>query len=237
MKAIRLCFIQMIRFIRRDMMLFAACFAPVLCGLFFRFGMPLLEEVLTGWLARPSVFTPYYGLLDMFFSMLSPVMFCFVAAMVVLEETDDHIAGYLFITTLGRKGYLASRLGVPAAIAFAVTLVLLPVFRLTELCMWEILFLSAGGVLQGIIIALLIVSVSSNKLEGLAAAKLSTLMTLGALVPYCVPDHIQYLFSPLPSYWIGKAVCDQSVIWMLPAVVSSLGWIGVMMRRFLRKLA
>ncbi|UWP58622.1 hypothetical protein [Ruminococcus gauvreauii] len=236
MKAIRLCFIQMIRFIRRDLMLFAACFAPVLCGIFFRFGIPFLEEALTGWLSRPSVFAPYYGVLDMFFSMLSPVMFCFVAAMVILEETDDHITGYLFITTLGRKGYLAARLGLPAVISFIITLVLLPIFRLTKLSAWEILFLSAGGVVQGIIIALLIVSVSSNKLEGMAAAKLSTLTTLGVAVPYCVPNHVQYFFTPLPSYWIGKAVFAQSAIWILPAVILYLAWTGVLTRRFLRKL-
>ena len=72
--------------------------------------------------------------------MLSPVMFCFVAAMVILEETDDHITGYLFITTLGRKGYLAARLGLPAVISFIITLVLLPIFRLTKLSAWKSCF-------------------------------------------------------------------------------------------------
>lgn len=40
MKAIRLSFFQMAAAMRRDMMLFASCFAPILAG--FSFGLPYL---------------------------------------------------------------------------------------------------------------------------------------------------------------------------------------------------
>ena len=52
--------------------------------------------------------------------MLAPAMFCFAAAMVVLEERDEGAwLPYLCITPLGRNGYLISRLGVPAVLAAA----------------------------------------------------------------------------------------------------------------------
>ena len=54
------------------------------------------------------------------------------AAMVVLEEIDDHIAGYLFVTALGRRGYFVSRLCVPAGAAFLFTALLLQGLKLTE---------------------------------------------------------------------------------------------------------
>ena len=74
MRAIRSGFLQMLVFMRRDMMLSAACLAPVLAGLGIRFGIPFLEAVLTERFSRSAVLSPYYALIDIFFSMLSPAM-------------------------------------------------------------------------------------------------------------------------------------------------------------------
>jgi len=137
----------------------------------------------------------YDALMDIFFAMLSPAMFCFVSAMVSLEEADEKTAAYLFVTPLGRNGYLAARFCIPSAAAFLITLALLPVFKLTSLSPADILLLAAGGALQGIIISLLILTFSSNKLEGMAVTKLSTLMILGAVIPFFVKHNIQYVVS------------------------------------------
>lgn len=93
MKAIRLSFSQMLAYMRRDMMLFAACLTPILAGLLFRFAIPLLEAALADWFHVPAIISPYYALIDIFFAMLSPVMFCFAPAMVSLEEADEKTAG------------------------------------------------------------------------------------------------------------------------------------------------
>ena len=45
MRAIRSGFLQMLVFMRRDMMLSAACLAPVLAGLGIRFGIPDRKSV------------------------------------------------------------------------------------------------------------------------------------------------------------------------------------------------
>lgn len=236
MRAIRLSFVQMLAYMRRDAMLFAACLAPILAGFFFRLAIPLLEEVLTGWLHIPAIFAPYYGLIDIFFAMLSPTMFCFVSAMVSLEEADEKTAAYLFITPLGKIGYLAARFGAPAVAAFLVTLVLLPFFTLSSLSLGTIVMLSAGGTLQGVIVALLIVTLSSNKLEGMAASKLSSLMIFGAAVPFFIEHKIQYALSPLPSFWIGKAILENTPLFLLPAAVLSALWIFFLIKRYLGKM-
>lgn len=67
--------------------------------------------------------------------MLPSTMFCFVSAMVSLEEADEKTAAYLFITPLRITGYLCARFGIPAVTAFFVTAVLLPVFKLTAFWM------------------------------------------------------------------------------------------------------
>lgn len=236
MRAIRSGFLQMLVFMRRDMMLSATCLAPVLAGLGIRFGIPFLEDVLTERFSKSAVLSPYYALIDIFFSMLSPAMFCFISAMVSLEEADEKTAAYLFVTPLGRKGYLAARFCLPGAASFLVTAALLPVFGLSTRSLEDILSLSAGGTLQGVIVALLIVTFSSNKLEGMAAAKLSSLLIFGAAVPFFLRQGTQYIMSPLPSFWIGKAVFEDTLVFMLPAFASSAVWIRFLLRRYLRKI-
>lgn len=170
MRAVRAGFLQMLVLMRRDMMLFAACLAPVLAGLWIRLDVPFLEAVLTEWFSKSTVLSPYYTLIDIFFALLSPAMFCFVPAMVSLEEADERTAAYLFVAPLGRRGYLAARFGIP-----------------------------------------------------------------GAAVPFFIRDRAQYLMSPLPSFWIGKAVFENMPFYILPAFALSAVWICSLLRQYLRK--
>lgn len=236
MKAIRLSFFQMVAAMRRDMMLFAACLTPIIAGLFFRFAIPFLQAVLTDRFYIPAIISPYYKLIDIFFMMLSPTMFCFISAMVSLEEADEKTAVYLFITPLGKTGYLSARFGIPAVTAFLITIILFPVFKLTAFSTIAILLFAASGTLQGMIVALLVLTLSSNKLEGMAVTKLSTLFILGAVIPFFIKENIQYVSFPLPSFWIGKAACENRMLYILPAFALSAIWIWFLLKRYLRKM-
>lgn len=241
MKALRINFMQMILFVRRDMMLFVSCFVPFLVGILFKLTVPAIEKAAVSLLGVSPVLAPYYGLFDLLFSMLTPTMFCFAAAVVTLEEHDDHIEQYLFVTALGRKGYLISRIGIPAAIAFLATCILLPIFKLTALSIPKIGFLSVAGALQGTIIALLIVTLSTNKLEGMAVTKIATLTILGAFVPYFVPSPIQYALSFLPSFWIGRVAMgngpmDSFMDAFMTVLLASL-WIYLLMKKYLKNIS
>lgn len=237
MKAIRSCFIQMLLYMRRDMMLSASCLVPLLAGLLFRFGIPFLEAILIDCFHIPAVIAPYYRLIDVFFVMLSPTMFCFVSAMVALEEADEKTANYLFITPLRKTGYLSARFGVPAIAAFLVTLILLPLFKLTTLSPNAILMLAAAGTLQGIIVGLLVLTLSSNKLEGMAVAKLSMLTILGTVIPFFIKDNVQYVLFLLPSFWIGKAACENILLFILPSFALSAIWIYLLLKWYCKSKA
>jgi fluoroquinolone transport system permease protein len=217
------------------MMLFACMLAPVLSGLAIRFVIPLTEKMLIRYTGSASVISPYYGLFDIFFSALTPAMFCFVAAMIILEERDDHIDRYLYVTGLGKSGYFISRIMIPSLAAFVFTMILLPVFKLTALSATEIILLSLTGSLQGVIIALMVITISSNKLEGMAVMKLSSLLMLGAMVPYFVPKPQCYFLSFMPSFWTGLAIAEDHVLFMLPAVIISAVWIFILFRHVLKK--
>ena len=231
MKAIMNSFILMISFVRKDMMLLAACIAPILAGVFFRFGIPEVEKLLCQLTGNASVLMPYYEMFDISLSVLMPVMFCFAAAMVILEERDDKQINYLIVTPLGKRGYLIARLGIPFLMSMVGTLILIPVFMLTELSVWKIIFLSVSGSIQGIIIALMIVTFSSNKLEGMAVTKLSTLMVFGFIVPYFIAGNVQYILMALPSFWVGKVIYNGNAVFILPAIVVSFVWIYFLLKK------
>ena len=100
-RTINISFIHMLKFVKKDMMLLAASLSPVLMGAAIRFGIPFIENLIAGSAHLTYVIAPYYGLIDILYAAITPVIFCFVAAMVILEEHDDHIDKYLFVTELG----------------------------------------------------------------------------------------------------------------------------------------
>ncbi len=235
MRTIRISFIHMLGFVRRDMMLLAAGISPVFIGLVIRLGIPFSEKMLTEMTGLPYVLAPYFSLFDIFYAAITPVIFCFITAMVMLEERDDHIDRYLFVTQLGRFGYYVSRVVLPAAFSFMVTAILLPACKLSDLSVLELLFLSLAGTLQGIIIALLVVGFSANKLEGMAVTKVSSLVMLGALAPYFIPGPYRYLLSFMPSFWTGMVITEKQPIFMLISVLVAALWIVVLWKKVGRK--
>lgn len=236
MKAIRISFMHMVKLMHHDLMLIAACIAPILAGIAVKFAVPFLEKMLIEWTGKGAILLNYYGLFDIFLAALTPVMFCFIVAMVILEEHDDHIASYLFITGLGRKGYMVSRLLLPSLLSFVVTMILLPLFCLTSLSVSMMILLALTSTLQGMLIALLIVTLSSNKLEGMAITKLSSIIILGAFVPYFVSGPIGYILCFLPSFWAGKAVGENNLLYMIPSVIIGFIWLAIFFRKFQKKI-
>ncbi|SHJ84107.1 ABC transporter permease [Hespellia stercorisuis] len=235
MKAICSSFRQMILFLKNDMMLAVACGAPVLIGIAFRFGIPLLERILTGHFGMEEILTQYYPVFDLFLACITPVFYCFVAAMVMLEERDDHIMTALHATPLGQTGYFISRLGLPGVFSFLITEIMTAVFSLTALSAVTQLLLALDGAAQGVMFSLLVVTLSSNKLEGMAVTKLTSLIILGAVVPWFVPERVQFVFWLLPSFWMGKMVWGQEHLLVLPSLILAVLWIYVLLRRSARR--
>jgi len=179
MKAVYISFTQMLRQMTQDIMLIVIAFVPFLAGVVFMFVIPAAESLLTGYFGTDAVLSPYYELFDLFLIILTPVMLNYAAAMVILEESDDHLTAYLAVTPLGKIGYLLSRLGGMGLISFPVSIFVGLLFQLSHICVWMAAGLALSGVVQGIVTALLIVSFSSNKVEGMAVGKMASLFTLG----------------------------------------------------------
>lgn len=229
-------FAMFIRQISRDSMLYAVCIAPLLAALFFRFGIPYIEALLCSYFSLPTILADYYLLFDLFMAILTPFLFCFASSMVILTESDETISGYLAVTPVGKKGYLISRFVFPALISFFVSVIVLTLFSLTA---WTLSLMLATCFLASvfsIVLSLLVVSFSHNRVEGMAVSKLSGIMMFGLLVPFFIFSDIQYLFSVLPSFWIAKLCYGEDYLSILPALLTSFLWIAILYRRFEKKL-
>lgn len=85
--------------------------------------------------------------------------------------------------------------------------------------------------------ALLLFSLSHNRVEGMALGKLSGLFLLGLPVPFFLHSGVQFLFSPLPSFWMAKLLIDADFVYLLPVLLTALAWLWLLYRKFERKLA
>ena len=225
-----------IRQMSKDNMLLLVCIAPILEACLFRFGIPIIERLLCEYFQEITILTPYYLLFDLLLSMLTPYMICFASAMVMLTEFDENMTSYLAVTPIGKKGYIISRVVFPAAVSFLGSVILLHYFSLTAWSLMMILLVCLLTSLVSIAVALLVFSISHNKVEGMAMAKLAGFMILGLPVPFFLLSGVQYLFAVLPSFWIAKLSLEQNVLYFIPALLTSIVWIWFLYRKFERKM-
>jgi len=207
--------------ILHDAMMIVCILAPVLMGFAFRFLVPLLEKMLCQYFYLPQIIAPYYILLDLLLAIMTPIMFCFSGVLVMLEEFDNGTAKYYFVTPVGKSGYLKSRLILPALMAFIYDLLLLTIFTVSGLDPLMIITFSICGVLMAVLCALLVVAFAKNKMAGMALIKLCGILLVGIPVVYFVTSPIQYLFSPLPSFWMAKISLTGNYLFIFPTVITS----------------
>ncbi|MGB7606701.1 MAG: hypothetical protein WBL93_14620 [Lutisporaceae bacterium] len=219
-----------------DSMLAIVCIAPILAAFFFRFGIPLVERILCEYFQEATILTDYYLLFDLLLSLLTPYMFCFASSMVMLTEHDENMASYIAVTPVGKNGYILSRLLFPAIISTIASVLLLNWFSLTIWTIGMVLITCLLTSLVSIAGSLFIFSFSHNRVEGMAMAKLSGLLMLGLPIPFFLESNAQYLLSPLPSFWIAKLCMEQDILFLLPALISSLIWIYLLYWKFNRKI-
>jgi fluoroquinolone transport system permease protein len=235
-KRLWISFKQYINQIARDAMLFLSCVAPILYGLFIKFGIPAAEKFLTGYYGRKEVIVPYFIIFDLFLAEVTPMMFSFASSMVILGEIDDGITKYMSVTPLGRGGYLTSRLVLPLIFSFLVSIIVMNVFSLTVISLEMIIVLSFLSSLIGFITSMMVVSFSANKVEGMAITKMSGILTLGFVLPFFVSARIQYLAIMLPSLWMTKFAVEGNITYLILCVTVSAGWILLLLRKFMNKI-
>lgn len=236
MKAILVSFVMVLRQILSDGMLVAVSLASVLAGIFFKIAIPILEKNLCIYFAASSILQPYYRLFDLLLILLAPYMLCFACAMVMLDEHEQNLSQYLSVTPLQTHGYLVSRLGLTAVFASLVSMLLIAAFRLTPWNLASLIGTSVLAAICGFAVSLFLFAFSRNKVEGMAMGKLSGLFLMGLPVPFFLHSSWQYVFSPLPSYWLARYALQGSASWFFASLATSVVGVIVLYRKVLEKL-
>lgn len=225
-----------IRQISEDEMLIAVCCAPLLAGLFFKFGIPFAEARLCAYFGTDAIIFPYYLLIDLFLCILTPYMLSFVSALVLLTEYDENLTNYLSVTPLGKSGYIFSRLVLPALFSFFVSIPIMLLFTLSSWSLHVLILCCFLACLISITAALLVFSFSHNRVEGMALGKMSGLYMFGLFVPFFIQTPLQFLFAPLPSFWMARFLVHIDMPSLIFALVTGSCWIRVFYRSFTLKL-
>lgn len=221
--------------ITKDMMLVAAGLAPFLAGTAFHFGIPFLEKIIEKQFGVAQMLHPYYGIFDGLLILLSTIMYNFIGAMCVLEELDEGTARYLCVTPLAKKGYLASRLGLPSVLALVVSFITACIFSLEKHSPMVLLVLCVIAMLQGLAIGLMVIALSHNKLEGMALTKLAGIFLMGLLIPYFIQAGSRWFGAVFPSFWISMMLREENFLFGCAGVVVSVLWILGFYQKFRNK--
>ncbi|MDF2948747.1 MAG: ABC-type transport system, multidrug-familypermease [Sedimentibacter sp.] len=229
-------FKQFIKQIYNDAMIFMICLAPILYILLFRYGLPLAEEISIEYIDLKVILSPYYLVFDLFLAVLTPTMFSYASAMVILGEIDDGITNYFAITPVGKEGYLISRLIFPLLFSLVITIIAISIFSITKILLRETIIISIMSTMLGYIMCMIVIAMSTNKVEGLAVMKLSGLLLIGILAPFFIKGNIQYMVSFLPSLWLSKYAVESNNIYLILYFLVSTLWVLVLNKRFKSKL-
>jgi len=225
----------------RDPLLVMLVLAPVI----WTVGTVVLVPPLTATLARRYDFdlVPYYPLVITALLLLTSIIIVGgLAAFLVLDEIDAGTLSALRVTPVSLTTFFAYR----AATVVVITTV------------YVVATLSFSGILQpglvpalipigmvarlsSVVTLLLIVSVASNKIQGIAMVRLLGIVIAGLpCLPWFVDSAWNLAFGVLPPYWAAKAfwvASDHGTWWpyLVGGVVYNLAVIWPLLRRFIAK--
>ncbi len=237
MNIICFAFRQFLKSVWSDFMLAACLFAPIFMGLFFKIGVPILEQFLFKYFNTTTILTPYYPLFDLLLSYMTPLMLSFSGIMVILEELDDGTAKYLFVTPLGKRGYFISRIGILTCLSILYNVILLAIFSLSDIPWYHMIIAAFLNAIFSIIIAMMVIAFAKNKVEGMALVKLSGFMIVGFLAAFFMKTPLGYIAGILPSFWMGRLIFDSGLLAILPCVGISFAWMVLLNKKFKDKIA
>lgn len=209
--------------------------APFLAGVFFKLAVPLINHLLITEFSFSI--TDWYGLADGMLICLTPMFVAMISAFLLLEEKDEGLQAFYQITPARGCSYLFARVGLPMIWAFIITIIVSAVFHISSLS-FDTIFLSALiSSLTGIFLAMMVVSVAENRVEGLAISKLMGVSFLGLVLIWFIPAPYHFIMAFLPSFWIGKILIDgadfpSSILGLFTCLL----WLAFFTKKFLKKI-
>lgn len=218
----------------RDGMMVLLLVAPFLMGAAFRFGLPYADTLLVTYL--DFTLRPWYKLVDAMLMIMTPTLTALTSAFLLLEEKDEGMVLYYRIMPKGRYGYLAARIIIPMVASFGVAVLTLSIFGISDISISQGIFGCFLSALIGGGIAMMIVCIAGNKVEGLAVSKLAGLCLAGLFAVWFAPPKYAVLSAILPSYWLGDLLHRELNIFNVAGgLLCATSWIVFFTRKYFQQ--
>ncbi|MFD1737984.1 hypothetical protein ACFSCX_15715 [Bacillus salitolerans] len=224
--------------ILRDSILLIGLIGPILFSLLVKFGLPSLEDFLFDQYNWELV--PHYPFILSIVLLMTPLTVGMLMGFMLLEDRDENMLLYYSVTPLTKSGYLLYKTASIMMVTFLVSFMVIYLCNLLDIELVWLLPINLLISLETPIIALFIASFASNKVEGLALSKVTSVLLIVPFAVYFMDSSWVYVAGLLPPYWITFSMLriGTSDFWMLivGGLLVHLIYLGVLNRIFQRKI-
>jgi len=167
---------------------------PFFLILFVRFFVPYLTAI------YPFV-ADYHSLIMMGAAIQTAVMFGFITAFILLEEKDEQVLQVIRVLPISPFYFILYRMTFTFSVSWlgAFATIYYGGIAYPGLILTFLLSIQYG--LAGPLIAVAIVTLAQNKIEGMAYFKSINLFLLLPLATFFIEGDIRYIFAITPPYW------------------------------------
>lgn len=219
----------------RDRFLVGAASYIVGCAVALRWVIPWIEAELA---ANDFAFGPYITLSVSYFVLVNAsVLTGMIGGFLLLEAREERTIKALLVTPTPLSLHLGT-LGTAVIGSGAVIASILSGVLGVGVPAWPAALAGAVvGAPTGFVMALILATVSSNKVEAFAVMKITSFLGLIPVGGFFLPEPLQYVVGLVPPYWGCKiwwtAAEGGAWAWMVvPALVVSAAWIAFLLPRF-----
>ncbi len=228
--------------IYRDQMLLVLCFAPFLTGIAIKLLLPLADQLLIKYI-RLSI-QPYYLMADALILTMGAMTIGMMVGLLMLDERDDGICAYFSVTPVGGMAYLVSRLALPFLYSLITTMIVVSFTSMGGLAYGWMFAPAVISAFAGVSMAMLLVSIASNKVEGLAVSKLLGIFMFGIPLAWFANSYLKAIGYLLPTYWVADMLIQVKAGQIMKYVTDFLLgmlcvsiWLGGLYRLFIRRIS
>ncbi len=223
----------------RDQFLLGASLYVAGCAIALRWLVPWLEAELL----RENGFelAPYVPLGVSYFVLINAsVITGMLGGFLLLETREERAMQALLVTPTPLSVHLGTLAAVVVTAGFGITVVLSALVGV-GIPGWDAVLLSSLlGAPTGFVMALILATAASNKVEAFAVMKLTSIIGLVPVAGSFLPEPLQYAVGIAPPYWACKiwwmaAAGESGWGWLVvPGLLVSAGWIAFLLPRFER---
>ncbi|WP_214481775.1 hypothetical protein [Bacillus sp. SM2101] len=238
MKRVAALAVQDARNIIKDPILVIAICFPFILGLTARFVLPVIHS----WVLGTFQFdlSNHYPFIISLLLLMTPLWMGVLMGFILLDEKDEGVDLYFAVTPLTKSGYFMFRVFSPAVLTFFLSYI---VIMLQGLVPWHVINFFPIAVmlaLEAPLLSLIMVTVASNKVEGLAISKVLTLMFFTPVPPYIFHNSWTMLFGIVPFYWPAIIFMEDSnrvaLLYAIGLLVHII-WLNIVMKKYLTRVS